>query len=384
MFDRIAPVYDLMNRLMTAGLDRRWRRLTAEAVVRPGDRVLDACCGTGDLAIAAQEAGGRVTGLDFSERMLERARRKSSSIEWVRGDLLELPFDDTLVRVGNRRLRRPQRGGSRTRASASSVASSRPGGRLGILEITQPRGLLRPFYQLWFDVLVPLAGKLLPGGIRVHVPAGERPPLSRPGRARGAHGAGRASSTFATGCWPGASWRSILDGDVTAELAITARHSRPDGLPRGDRGSPAPRRSRRIPGSWRRSGGRCSPPAASGSVRSSATSPHPTTPSLPSRPALAVELVHMATLVHDDLIDGAEFRRGSPAAWSAYGAGAGARGRRLPVRARVRGARRRSTTRGRSTSSPMPRSASPAERRCSAGRRTTRTRPPRPTSSAAR
>src|SRR5919202_7053619 len=94
MFDRIAPVYDAMNRLMTAGLDRRWRRLTAEDAVRPGDRVLDACCGTGDLALAAERAGGRVTGLDFSERMLERARRKSASIEWVCGDLLELPFPD--------------------------------------------------------------------------------------------------------------------------------------------------------------------------------------------------------------------------------------------------------------------------------------------------
>src|SRR6266536_829210 len=92
MFDRIAPVYDAMNRTMTAGLDQRWRRLTAEAVVRPGDRVLDACCGTGDLAVAAAHAGGRVTGLDFSERMLERARRKAPELEWVRGDLLELPF----------------------------------------------------------------------------------------------------------------------------------------------------------------------------------------------------------------------------------------------------------------------------------------------------
>ena len=94
MFDRISPVYDAMNRLMTGGLDRRWRRLTAEAVVRPSDRVLDACCGTGDLAIACESAGGRVTGLDFSERMLARARRKSSSIEWVRGDALTLPFPD--------------------------------------------------------------------------------------------------------------------------------------------------------------------------------------------------------------------------------------------------------------------------------------------------
>ena len=60
MFDRIAPVYDAMNRVMTAGLDRRWRRTTAAAVVRPGDRVLDACCGTGDLAIA-DARGGRAT-----------------------------------------------------------------------------------------------------------------------------------------------------------------------------------------------------------------------------------------------------------------------------------------------------------------------------------
>src|SRR5438445_4387279 len=83
MFDRIAPVYDLMNRVMTAGLDQRWRRLTAAAVVRAEDRVLDACCGTGDLAVASVRAGGQVMGLDFSQRMLERARRKSAAVEWV-------------------------------------------------------------------------------------------------------------------------------------------------------------------------------------------------------------------------------------------------------------------------------------------------------------
>jgi demethylmenaquinone methyltransferase/2-methoxy-6-polyprenyl-1,4-benzoquinol methylase len=76
MFDRIAPVYDVMNRVMTAGLDRRWRRLTVEAVVQPGARVLDACCGTGDLAVAGEREGGLVTGLDFSGEMLVRARRK--------------------------------------------------------------------------------------------------------------------------------------------------------------------------------------------------------------------------------------------------------------------------------------------------------------------
>ena len=95
MFDRIAPVYDLMNRFMTAGLDGRWRGLAASLAVRPGDRVLDAACGTGDLAVADLHAGaGRVTGLDFSERMLDRARRKAPAVEWVQGDMLALPFAD--------------------------------------------------------------------------------------------------------------------------------------------------------------------------------------------------------------------------------------------------------------------------------------------------
>jgi demethylmenaquinone methyltransferase/2-methoxy-6-polyprenyl-1,4-benzoquinol methylase len=163
MFDRIAPVYDAMNRVMTAGLDRRWRRLAAGEVVWPGDRVLDSCCGTGDLALEAERRGGRVVGLDFSERMLERARRKSGTIEWVRGDALALPFADdefdaVTVGFGVRNLADLE-GGLR---EARRVL--RPGGRIAVLEITRPRGLLRPFFRLWFDVLVPLAGRVLPGG----------------------------------------------------------------------------------------------------------------------------------------------------------------------------------------------------------------------------
>jgi demethylmenaquinone methyltransferase/2-methoxy-6-polyprenyl-1,4-benzoquinol methylase len=163
MFDRIAPVYDAMNRTMTAGLDRRWRRLTAEAVVRPGDRVLDACCGTGDLAIAARAVGGDVTGLDFSDRMLERARRKAPALEWVRGDLLALPFADASFDAATVGF------GVRNVADLGLALRElrrvlRPGGRLGILEITRPRGPLAPFYRFWFDGVVPLLGKLLPGG----------------------------------------------------------------------------------------------------------------------------------------------------------------------------------------------------------------------------
>ena len=174
MFDRISPVYDAMNRVMTAGLDRRWRRLTAEAVVVPGDEVLDACCGTGDLALAAERAGGRVTGLDFSERMLERARRKSASVRWVRGDALALPFADgsfdaVTVGFGIRNVDDLEAG---LRELARVL---RPGGRLGCLEITRPRGLLRLFFRLWFDGLVPLAGKVLPGGAAyTYLPASVR------------------------------------------------------------------------------------------------------------------------------------------------------------------------------------------------------------------
>jgi demethylmenaquinone methyltransferase/2-methoxy-6-polyprenyl-1,4-benzoquinol methylase len=164
MFDRIAPVYDRMNRLMTAGLDGRWRRWTAERVVREGDRVLDAACGTGDLALADLLAGaGQVVGVDFSEPMLERARRKSTAIEWVQGDLSQLPFPDADFQAATV--------GFGLRNVSDLDAALRelrrvlePGGRLGILEMTRPRGPLAPFYRLWFDRFVPAAGKLLPGG----------------------------------------------------------------------------------------------------------------------------------------------------------------------------------------------------------------------------
>jgi demethylmenaquinone methyltransferase/2-methoxy-6-polyprenyl-1,4-benzoquinol methylase len=164
MFDRIAPVYDVMNRVMTAGLDGRWRRLAAAAVVHPGDRVLDAACGTGDLAVAGRKAGaGKVSGLDFSERMLERARRKDASIDWVQGDMLALPFADgtfdaATVGFGVRN------GADLELALRELRRVLRPGGRLAILEITRPRGVLRPFFSLWFDRIVPLLGKILPGG----------------------------------------------------------------------------------------------------------------------------------------------------------------------------------------------------------------------------
>ena len=163
MFDRIAPVYDVMNRVMTAGLDRRWRRETVRETVSAGDRVLDAACGTGDLAIEASRAGARVVGLDFSWAMLERARRKAPQLEWVQGDLLALPyeegeFDAATVGFGIRNVADLEAGLRELRRVV------RPGGRVGILEITRPRGALRVFYSFWFDRVVPLLGRVLPGG----------------------------------------------------------------------------------------------------------------------------------------------------------------------------------------------------------------------------
>ena len=174
MFDRIAPVYDAMNHVMTAGLDRRWRRITIDETVQADDRVLDACCGTGDLAIAARSRRADVVGLDFSERMLERARRKEPQIDWVRGDVLALPFDEgsfdaVTVGFGVRNVEDLEAGLRELRRVL------RPGGRLGILEITTPRGRLAPFYRVWFDRIVPLLGKVLPGGAAyTYLPASVR------------------------------------------------------------------------------------------------------------------------------------------------------------------------------------------------------------------
>jgi demethylmenaquinone methyltransferase/2-methoxy-6-polyprenyl-1,4-benzoquinol methylase len=175
MFDRIAPVYDAMNRIMTAGLDQRWRRATVREAVRPGDRVLDACCGTGDLAVAASRGGASgVVGVDFSERMLERARRKAPDVEWIQADVLHLPFDDasfdsTVVGFGVRNVE------DLAACLREFRRALRPAGRLGILEITQPRGPLALFYKLWFDRIVPLLGRVLPGGAAyTYLPASVR------------------------------------------------------------------------------------------------------------------------------------------------------------------------------------------------------------------
>jgi demethylmenaquinone methyltransferase/2-methoxy-6-polyprenyl-1,4-benzoquinol methylase len=168
MFDRIAGVYDLMNSAMTAGLHHQWReRAVDRAEVGPGSDALDICCGTGDLALALRRRigpDGRVVGSDFSEPMLELARRKSGEeglpVEFGWADALELPygdqsFDALTIGFGARNLADLDRG------LAEMARVLRPGGRVVILEITRPqREPLSSFYSLWFDRIVPVLGSV--------------------------------------------------------------------------------------------------------------------------------------------------------------------------------------------------------------------------------
>jgi demethylmenaquinone methyltransferase/2-methoxy-6-polyprenyl-1,4-benzoquinol methylase len=161
MFDRIARVYDLMNSVMTAGLHHRWRgRAVDLAGVGPGRRALDVATGTGDLAVELARRGAQVTGLDFSEPMLELARRKAPGLDWVPGNALELPYDDgefDAVTVGF-----GARNFSDLGAGIAEMARvAKPGGRVVILEITTPqRPPLSWFFALWFDRVVPTLGRL--------------------------------------------------------------------------------------------------------------------------------------------------------------------------------------------------------------------------------
>jgi demethylmenaquinone methyltransferase / 2-methoxy-6-polyprenyl-1,4-benzoquinol methylase len=161
MFDRIARVYDLMNSVMTAGLHHRWRARAADlARVGPGTRALDVATGTGDLAIELARRGAEVTGLDFSEPMLELARRKAPGIGWVQGNALELPYDDgefdaVTVGFGARNFADLGRG------LAEMARVAKPGGRVVVLEITTPqKPPLSLFFRLWFDRVVPALGRV--------------------------------------------------------------------------------------------------------------------------------------------------------------------------------------------------------------------------------
>ncbi|MHA7836343.1 MAG: ubiquinone/menaquinone biosynthesis methyltransferase [bacterium] len=162
MFDRIAPRYDALNRVISAGLDQRWRRRALDGIgVGAGDRVLDLACGTGDFCELAQARGARVIGVDFALQMLRRGRKRGSTFDSVQGDGEWLPFRTASVDVVTC--------GFALRNFVALEAVFReiarvlvPGGRVALLDVDRPRWApLRRAHSLYFDRLVPLIGGLV-------------------------------------------------------------------------------------------------------------------------------------------------------------------------------------------------------------------------------
>ncbi|HEY3497752.1 MAG TPA: bifunctional demethylmenaquinone methyltransferase/2-methoxy-6-polyprenyl-1,4-benzoquinol methylase UbiE [Polyangiaceae bacterium] len=172
MFDAIAPRYDLVNRLISLGIDQSWRRRTVRALeLGPHAEVLDLATGTGDLAvmIARSQPGTRVVGLDPSGKMLEIAGEKlqaqglSGRSELVQGDAQALPFADArfdavTIAFGIRNVP------DRARALREMARVTKPGGRVAVLELSEPRGgLLGPLARFHVHTVVPYVGALLSG-----------------------------------------------------------------------------------------------------------------------------------------------------------------------------------------------------------------------------
>ena len=172
MFDAISPRYDLLNHLLSAGLDRRWRAAAIDGLGLTGrEHVLDLCTGTADLAIGAVTArphrAARVTGVDFAGAMLDlglqktRARGLERQVALVRGDATAIPLaaasaDAAMIAFGIRNVDAPER------VAAELVRVLRPGGRLAILEFGVPRlAGVRQLYLWYFKRVLPAIGRLV-------------------------------------------------------------------------------------------------------------------------------------------------------------------------------------------------------------------------------
>lgn len=171
MFARIAGRYDLLNRLLSAGLDRRWRAAVLEVAgdVR-GRRVVDACCGTGDLTLVFADAGAEAIGVDFTPEMLVHTQPKLRTGSgqprralFATGDALRLPVPDASADVcsvafGIRNV------ADRMLCLEEMRRVTRPGGRVIVLEFTMPPGaILGRLYRLYFTRILPTVGRLVSG-----------------------------------------------------------------------------------------------------------------------------------------------------------------------------------------------------------------------------
>ena len=185
MFTSIAPRYDLLNHLLSFNVDRMWWRRTArtfdEILNRPDARVLDLCCGTGDMAFALRRQAGksqaRIVGADFSHAMLQRAAAKSSPQSgvapgWLEADALRLPFPDSHFDLVTSAF------GFRNLADYNAglreiVRVLRPGGECGILDFGEPKGVLGSLYRIYFKQILPRVGTLISGvrGPYAYLPA---------------------------------------------------------------------------------------------------------------------------------------------------------------------------------------------------------------------
>jgi demethylmenaquinone methyltransferase/2-methoxy-6-polyprenyl-1,4-benzoquinol methylase len=176
MFDAIAPRYDLLNHLLSAGIDRRWRAAAIRSLEFTGrETLLDVCCGTADVALQARRGratgrpAARVVGVDFSGAMLARGRQKVQAsgevqrITLLRGDAMRLPaadrsVDAVTVAFGIRNVQRPEV------ACAEMARVLRPGGRLAILEFGLPRiPGVKPLYLWYFTHVLPRIGRAISG-----------------------------------------------------------------------------------------------------------------------------------------------------------------------------------------------------------------------------
>lgn len=177
MFDTIAPAYDLMNRAMTFGIDRIWRRKAVGMISSPEpSRILDIATGTGDLALRMAESfpSALITGVDLSEKMVAigcekvRSRGLEERVKLLTGDCLDLPFGDDsfdciTCAYGVRNFQDLLAG------YREMLRVLRPGGRVMILELSVPEcRLVKPFYRLYTRAIIPLAGRIVSKDVRAY------------------------------------------------------------------------------------------------------------------------------------------------------------------------------------------------------------------------